>query len=398
MMDLNSRINWTPGMEITAQTFLGMEEKLSIQQRIAIRAALGSTRLGMLPGAILSCDGTFVKNAFEIEHLQCTALLSSGRIVDASEQVAVTIPMLFGDRYYLTIGLGDTNTEFEKDGVAYVRPHYEYAVQTREEVEAADVMPLIRFSVKEGVFSIDADYIPPCLLMTSDPRFAEYVEKYVGQLTTISSHQNLEEGDGKRALLHYLFIMKGYSKKNSVHDFVMLLQEIAQAVNYYIITPNTEQAVEIPEPVQIDIQLWLEWFGNYLTGSVAILDKVVLVDNTIDYDALLKQAKQELYTQLHEELIVKLLSETREELLKLVKEELQNSLEQQTQTLTDYINNTMKPDLLEQMQTTLKHSLSILEDNLSEKIYERLYEELFEHLFNALYVPEPEDEKFVPLI
>jgi hypothetical protein len=58
----------------------------------------------------------------------------------------------------------------------------------------------------------------------------------------------------------------------------------------------------------------------------------------------------------------------------------------------------MKPDLLEQMQTNLKHSLSILEDDLSEKIYERLYEELFEHLFNALYVPEPEDEKFVPLI
>ena len=27
-MDLNSRINWLPGMEITAQTFIGLEEKL----------------------------------------------------------------------------------------------------------------------------------------------------------------------------------------------------------------------------------------------------------------------------------------------------------------------------------------------------------------------------------
>ena len=71
MMDLNSKINWSPGMEITAQTFIGLEEKLALQQRIAMRAALGSTRMGMLPGATLSCDGTFVKNAFEIEHLQC---------------------------------------------------------------------------------------------------------------------------------------------------------------------------------------------------------------------------------------------------------------------------------------------------------------------------------------
>ena len=398
MMDLNSKINWSPGMEITAQTFIGLEEKLALQQRIAMRAALGSTRMGMLPGATLSCDGTFVKNAFEIGHLQCTALLPSGRIVDANEQVTVPIPMLFGDRYYLTIGIGDTQTEYEREGIAYIRPQYEYALQTQEEVEAADVMPLIRFSVNEGVFSIDAEYIPPCILLTSDSRFAFFVEQFVDQLTTITSHQNLEDGDGKRALLHYLFVMKGYSLKNTVHDFVMYLQEIAQAINYYIIAPNTEQSVEMLEPSQTDVQLWLTWFGNYLNGSVAVLDKVVLVDNTIDYDALLKQAKAELYAQLHEELIVKLLSETREELLKLVKEEMENSLEQQRQVLTDYINNTMKPDMLEQLDSTIKRSLAVLEDELSEKIYERLYEELFEHLFNALYVPEPESEKFVPLI
>lgn len=398
MMDLNSRINWYPGMEITAQTFIGMEEKLDLQQRIAIRAALGSTRMGMLPGATLKCNGTFVKNTFEIDHLQCTALLPSGRILDADEQAVIPIPMLFGDRYYLTIGLGDTKTEFERDGIAYVRPHYEYALLTHDEVEAGDVMPMMRFSVKEGVFSIDTEYIPPCLLLTSDPRFADYVGKFVEQLTAITSHQNLEDGDGKRALLHYLFIMKGYNLKNSVHDFVMFLQEITQAMNYYIITPNTEQPLEIPEPTQVDIQLWLDWFGNFLTGAVAILDKVVLVDKTIDYDALLKQAKAELYDQLHEELIVKLLAETKEELLKLVKEELQNALAQQTQTLTDYINDTLKPSLQQEFKAELKSSLAVMEDDLSEKIYERLYEELFEHLFNALYVPEPEDEKFVPLI
>ena len=97
MMDLNSKINWLPGMEITAQTFIGLEEKLDFQQRIAIRAALGSTRMGMLPGATLNCEGIFVKNTYEIERLQCMALLPSGRIVDADEQAVVSIPMLFGE-------------------------------------------------------------------------------------------------------------------------------------------------------------------------------------------------------------------------------------------------------------------------------------------------------------
>ena len=397
-MDVNSKINWSPGMEITAKTLIGLEEKLDFQRRVAIRAALGNTRMGMVPGSVLSCNGSFFKNTFEIEHLQCKALLPSGRVVDADEQAVVPIPMLFGDRYYLTIGVGDGHIEFEKEGVAYTRPVYEYSLKTEDEVESDDVMPMMRFSVKEGVFSIDADYIPPCLSLLSEPRFEEYVDRYVVQMSAITSHQNLEDGDGKRALLHYLFILKGYNLKNSVHDFILMLQEIAQAVDYYIITPHMDQPVDMKEPSQIDIQLWLDWFSNYLAGAIAVLDKVVLEDNTIDYDALLRQAKAELYAQLHEELIVKLLAETKEELLKMVKDEMQNALDQQTQTLTEYINNTMRPELLAQIQAEIKHSLNMMEDKISEKIYERLYEQLFEHLFNALYVPEPENEKFVPLI
>lgn len=385
-------------MEITTETFRGLEEKLDFQQQIAIRAALGSTRMGLLPGAALSCNGIFVKNTFEVERLQCQALLPSGKIVDVDEPVAVTIPMLFGDSYYLTVGVGEGTTEFEKEGVGYVRPHYEYAVQTQDEVEMNDVMPLMHFIVRDGVFSIDVDYIPPCLLLTSDHRFASYIEKFIQQLSFISSHQNLIEGDGKRSMLHYLFLMKGYSLKNSVYDFVKFLQEIAQAVDYYIISPNTEQSVQMHEAKQSDIVQWLHWFSNFLSGSIVVLDKVVLEDNTIDYDALLKQAKAELYAQLHEELIEKLLAETKEELLRLVKEELQNSLAQQTQTLIDYTNNSLKPSLQEHLHSEMKHSMLELESVLMEKLYERLYEMLFEHLFNALYIPEPESEKFIPLI
>ena len=397
-MDLNSRINWLPGMEITAQTFIGLEEKLDFQQQIAIRAALGSTQMGMLPGTELSCKGVFVKNTFEVENLRCMALLPSGKIIDADEKAVVPIPMLFGDSYYLTIGISDTTTSFEKEGVPYLRPHYEYALLSLEEAESQDVMPLVHFNVKDGMFSIDTGYIPPCLLMTGNQQFVTYVERYVNKLSTITSHQNLEEGDGKRALLHYLFIMKGYSQRNSVHDFLMLLQEIAHAVDYYIISPNTEQPIAIPQPRQVDVMKWLNWFEDYLTGAVAVLDKVVLVDNTIDYDALLKQAKADLYAQLHEELIVKLLEETKEKLIALVNDEMQNALAQQTQALTDYINNQMKPMLMEELRTDINRSLSVMQENLYERLYEHLYEVLFEHLFNALYVPEPESERFVPLI
>jgi len=385
-------------MEITAQTFIGLEERLDLQQRIAIRAALGSTRMGLLPGGTFNCSGVFVKNTFEIERLQCRALLASGGVVDVDEPVAVAIPMLFGDSYYLTVGIGDGRTAFEREGVGYTRPQYEYGIRTREEVEGGDVMPLMHFLVKDGVFSIDTDYIVPCLLMSGDSRLAGYAGRFAGLIEAITQHEHLEEGDGKRALLHYLFVLRGYGNRHSVGDFVGMLQEVAQAVDYYIISPNTEQRQVMKEPRQADVAGGLGWLEDYLEGAVAVLDRVVLEDRTIDYDALLRQAKAELYDQLHEELIVRLLNETKAELVGLVKEELQNALAAQMQTLVEHINNSLRPSLEEHIGTVLKAGMAEMEKGLQRNLYERLYEMLFEHLFNALYVPEPESEKFVPLI
>ena len=50
-MDIDARINWMPGMELTAQTFKELDRNLDFRQQVAVRAALGGQRLGLLPGA-----------------------------------------------------------------------------------------------------------------------------------------------------------------------------------------------------------------------------------------------------------------------------------------------------------------------------------------------------------
>ena len=120
-----------------------------------------------------------------------------------------------------------------------------------------------------------------------------------------------------------------------------------------------------------------------------------------NYEALLAQAKKELYDKLHPELIEKLLAD--------MKEELREEMRQQTEQLTTYINETLKNAILEQLTTEINDRQTKLSDMLTEKfdvlgkqlnesLYEKLYFDLFENLFKALYVPEPEEEKFVPLI
>ena len=301
-MDINAKINWTPGMEITAQTFIGLDENLDFRQQLAIRAALSGQRMGLLPGAEFSCNGKFVKNKFEVERLRCLAVLPSGRLIHPDEEVAVPIPMLYGTEYYLTIGIGEGRIEYERENVPYYRPQYEYAIHTREEVSQADLFPLLRFSVNEGVFSVDCEYIPPCLQLSADERFAQYLEKYAELISGLATHANMEEGDGKRAMLRYVFQLKGYHLQNSVYDFVSLLEEMAQAVDYYIMKPHTEQPVEVAVPEQCDIQRWLAWFENYLKAAASVLDTVVLDNQKIDFEQLMAQAKKELYEQLNPEL------------------------------------------------------------------------------------------------
>lgn len=379
-MDLNARINWKPGLELTARTFHGWDERLDFRQQLALRTALGNHRLGLLPDASFSCKGMFVKNKLEISSLRCLAVLPSGRIVDADEPVAIPIPMLYGSEYYLTIGIGSSQIEFEADTVPYRRPQYDYAIHSIDEMQQADVFPLMRFSVKEGVFSIDEAFIPPCLTLSSDERFMPYISSYTEQIAALASHTNLEEGEGKRMLLRYLFLLKAYHTQQGVQEFIALTEEIAQAIDYYIVTPHAESPLAIPQPDYCDVQKWLEWLKGYLAAASSILDGVVLEDNSIDYEALLAQAKQELYERLNPELYEKLLLSIKDEL----REEIGQTL---TATLTAYMNDTLKPELEQ-----------LISDNLHERMYDRLYNELYERLYNALYVPEEETEEFMPQI
>jgi hypothetical protein len=217
-------------------------------------------------------------------------------------------------------------------------------------------------------------------MLPSHSVFATLRQHYVEQLTTLAEHANLKEGDGKRAMQRYLFMMKAFNMEGRVADFVNLTQEIAHAVDYFIMKPNTEQQVEIPQPMQGDVMKWLRWVEEFLAGAATMLDGLVLEDDTIDYEALLAQAKKELYDQLNPELYEKLLANIKEKL----REELTSKL---TQEFTTYMEETLKPNLGR-----------ILSNELHEKLYEKLYTELFEHLFNALYVPEPKEKEYIPLI
>ena len=379
-MNINSRIDWKAGMAISAQTFLELDENLRHRQQAATRAVNGN-EFGLIPFTEFDRQGGFVRNKLEIDHLACMALLPSGKILHIDEKVVVTVPLVYGNEYYLACGFGEKEVEFDVKEVPFVRPEYTYGIYSLSELEGTDLFPVMKFKVSDGIFSIDESYIPPCLYLSSDNSFQPYLEQLTKQVSLLAEHPNLESGEGKRAFQRYAYLLKSYDTQGRTCPFIQLTYEIAQAIDYYIVMPNTETPVTIPAYSGYDIANWLDWLDSYLHNAAGTLDKVVLEDHSIDFDELKAQIKAELYEQLRPELYEQLYTELKAKLYAEISEDL-------TVRLTDYINQQLKTEL---------HDL--LSGELSEELYESLYKNLYESLYNALYVPvEKEEDEFTPLI
>jgi len=189
----------------------------------------------------------------------------------------------------------------------------------------------------------------------------------------------LQEGDGKRLFMRYFFLLKSYNLNNSLSDFILFTQEVAQAVDYFVVMPHSEH-LDIPQPSFYDIQLWLEWLETYMEGALSILDKIVLEDNSIDFEALKAQIKAEIYERLNPELYERLITD----LKKTLQKELSLHL---TSTLKSFLDNEMKPQLY-----------SKLSKELQKNLFESLYQPLYDALYKVLYIPEEEKREYIPMI
>lgn len=378
-MEFNARINWMPGMELTAQTFREFEDLLDYRQQLALKVALGRNQLGLLPESKFDCKGFFVKNTFEIPNLKCLAILPSGKLIDAEGEVVVNIPMLYGEEYYLGVACSSEIREFEKDGVPFKQPNYDYALYTLEDLKKRDIFPLVKFKAKEGEISLYEDYIVPVLYISENKRILELVKDFIHGLEIITSHSNLEEGDGKRSLLRYLFRLKCLDSDSNLVEFISLIQEMVQAIDYFIVSPNVETPWEIPLPDFYDIEKWLIWVRSYFEGTEKVLDKIVLEDHTIDYNALLEEAKKQLYEKLRPELLELLPNQIKEAAYSEIVDKLKEYL----------------PSYLSEKLSEIEDRISV---DLSQILEPKLFDELYKKLYDALYVAPEEEEDFMPVI
>lgn len=383
-MDINARIYWQPGMELNAETFRNYDENLDVRQQASIRAALG-INIGILPGSEFKCSGMFVNGNFEIPRLRCQALLPSGWVLDIDSAVTIPVLSLKGEKYfYIGACFGTEYVHFQKEGVSFVRPDYSFGIYTKDQLLEEQAFPVARLSLSGEELNIDVEYIPPYLVLVSEPRLKQILDDLINEMISIVNHPNLEPGDKARTMQRYLFRLTSFDSNYTVLDFLQLTREIASAMNFLIFVPQQKE-INIPAYSQYDVQLWFEWVKQVFVDAVKVLDETVLVDDSIDYEQLKRELREEISETIRQEVypeMNRLLTESVEHMRTEMTEQLRA-------TLKDYIDGTLHPELYQR-----------LHEELDEPLRRELYQRLYEDLYNALYVPavKQEEEVFTPLI
>lgn len=389
----NSKIQWHSGMEMTASVFEHWCDDVDALQMMAVSAAFGDGRMGLLPGTGYHADGGFVERTYELTGFKCTAKLPSGRIISVDEDLKLEMPSLNGPSWYLCVTASATEVhKFEKDGIPYSRPAYELLLLSPEEVETADVFPVKHFILSDGTLSVDEDFIPASLSFSSNPKYMEHTASISDRLKELTEHPNMEDGDCRRYLLHMLFRLRQVTPMSSVKSVLSLLQEVAQIADYYLVDGIGSSLESVPEtvtrlrdddrrtPLPYDVASFLNWTEEYLSALGTLMNEVVLVDRTIDYEKLKKEIRDDVYEKLKEELAEQIYAE-----------------------LHDRLSDELSGKLTETLRAMFEERIPVLREDLDTSLHDRLYPELYDAIYQALkdllYKPEvSEEDTFQPLI
>lgn len=368
-------------MELTAAAMSMLDENLDFRQMAAMRTVLAG-RHGLLPGAPFNCNGTFVRNNFEIANLRCMALLPSGWMVDIDESVSITIPMLYDSTYYFTVGLGENLKDFEHKDVEFLRPEYVYQISSIEDLKVSQDLPLLRFTIKDGTFNIDSSYIPPCLMVVSSEKFEHYRDKIAERLTQLHNHANLPGDTSKLAISYYLNHLGNNNPLIEVKTFVTLLDDLNRELRYYLLEPHKD---EVGDTTLMtcdlnDVQIYLEWTIKQLDKVKLLLDNHPIEDKKPDYDELKAILRKELMDDL---------KPTLEKLIHTEVDAVRNDIQQQvSDALKDFLSGEFRRQLYADLNTELADSL-----------YKKLYDALYHALYEALYREEEvETDDYTPMI
>lgn len=376
-MNINARINWKPGLELTSTLMKKWDE--SVSERCKALARIFHAGACLFPDTRLDLSARFVRKNLEIEIHDCKALLPSGRIIEIEEAVAIPMDSVKEDGNYFVCATAGDIVDYEQGGVTMSCRQIRFEVLDGAEAGKGDFLPLLKLKVEDQTAEIDQNFIVPSLVIASDPKLVERKNHMVERLKSILDHPNLEEGYCKRALHKSCMILEHVAEDKLTLELMrMCVGNIVELLDYYFVK-SASLHEEFVSYDSLNISGWVDSLEVIFDTSVTMLDNYVAEDNSIDVEALKREIHDSLKTEMETELT------------DAIDERMRNV----ENALTDRLSSELRTFVSGELADMLHERLRV---ELDDELRDSLYKSLYDALYDALFIPEKERDVFMPII
>lgn len=215
---MSKRICWKKGMRLTDEVLRASSD--AELELIGKSLALGSAgRFGLLPSLQpFSISLNIGKENIEIESLNCLAITKERRLIDVNYnaqfdktfETKVTLPNhLNASELYLTIDL--VGEEWRELSNGYEEPVYQFSLITPNNPIAGNSFPIAHLVNSEygGWHVDDLDFVPPCLYLSSHPKYLELFSRFQSVLSNMNEKtRSLIDSKAKSAMRMFLPLLR----------------------------------------------------------------------------------------------------------------------------------------------------------------------------------------------
>lgn len=200
------RICWKKGMRLTDEILRASDNCVTELINNSLKLAAAG-RFGLLPSTPFELSLNISNRIVDVELLNCTAVTSGGDFIDVHYDTKYTntfdtrvqIPESNSEKELILI-ISRTDT-WKETNDGYEGPVYYFSLITPNSPVPPNSFPIARIVDEYGWRLDDIDFVPPCLFISSHPKYIELQKQFSELLSAIDSKvRNLLHSNGKEAI------------------------------------------------------------------------------------------------------------------------------------------------------------------------------------------------------
>ncbi len=266
-MNTDIRIDWQPGMEITPQTFIDMENNIA-EYRMLVRKMIAAKNFGIIPRTKFSISQEVFNGILLLKQIDCDVLLPTGQVVviETNANISMNIPPKDVAELYLTVELGDKVNGFNRGGTFLAANEVKFDIKPLEEIRTA--IPLLKLVQNNGNWSVYDGYIMPVMTVRSSVKLLEKLDLLKQSVQKIMEHENINIMEGRVMVEVLIDQLASFSVDDSSRELVLLCKRIATALSYAI----HKRKAELPAPNIMNVEPYLDAFMHFLEDTAVAMN------------------------------------------------------------------------------------------------------------------------------